>query len=457
MKKLFTKEFIAICKDYAKKSHRVLDETIDDTAKVCKYTIRFYSHAVEFRYVKKESLYFKPSSLYCVIYLNKNSVAYYHLPDLIPHLPEKSFQPCYFWCIESADRLKNCFENLVKTLENVLSQLANFPLEEATLSASLFKSYQAIFGLKDKDLDFSKIEDAKEHTQVFFLSLQNTRDGYLFSRFSNFSPYVCLQKNKVKKAIQKYEKLDQKGKLLEYEKSLLSHLKDPDSRVSIAIDSGCSTSVEVEKQITGLSFLKAFLIVYSFSSIFFCGCFALYRLIISVNALTVLAAPWYMGFLCAGLCSIFGSIAWTSLFPIPNKRISIEKQKEMLKILVSKGLKRLVVICFALSLAASIFFTVMIMIPCIRFYDDRISFYGNNYNYSEIHSVYYISARYNVYGDRIERGSYVILFQDQTSLDLDGSASVDVTVRDVLPILKEKGFEVQFADSENDLPWYNPK
>ena len=452
---MFTKEFLALCKDYAKTSDRVLDETVNDTKKVCRYKISFYSYAIEFRYVKKESLYFKPSSLYCVVYLNKNSVVHYHLTDLIPHLDKKDLQPCYFWCIENTARLSSCFQNLVSTLVNVISQLSFSLSEETALSASLFRSYQSIFSLKDTDLDFTKIENSKDYAQSFFLSLQNTRDGFLFSRYSSFAPYALLLQNKVGKALRKYEKLDQKGKLLDYEKLLVRHIQDPKNHTSVTLDSGCDSSGKAEKQITSLNFLKALLIVYPLASLFFCGCFAIYNALISINTLAVLSAPWYMGFLCAGLCSIFGTIAWTSLLPVPNKHISIEKQKELLKILVSKGLKRLVVACFALSVAASIFFSVMIMISNVRFYDDRVAFYGNTYRYDEIHSVYYISARYNVYGDRIERGSYVILFQDHTSLDLDGSASVEVTVRDVLPILKEKGFEIRFADSEKDLPWYS--
>ena len=49
----------------------------------------------------------------------------------------------------------------------------------------------------------------------------------------------------------------------------------------------------------------------------------------------------------------------------------------------------------------------------------------------------------------------MILFEDKTSLDLDGSTSVEFTEKEVLPILKNKGYDVYFADSEKDLPWYS--
>ena len=451
---MFTKEFISICKDYAQSREHVLDEAVTDTKKVCRYTIRFYSHAIEFRYVKKESVYFKPSSLYCVVYLNKNSVAYYHLPDLIPFLGRQTFQPCYFWCIENIERLHSCFESLLDILETVTSQLSICLSQEATLSESLFSSYRKIFGLKEQDLDFSKIEYPEDYSKTYFLSLQSMRDGYLFSRYCNFAPYALLLKNKVDKAIKKYEQLNQKGKLFEYEKCLLNYIASSGSEF-YGFKPSCNSSHMESNIMTPLKGLKSFLIVYSIASVFFCSCFAIYNAIISIDTLAVLAVPWYMGFLCAGFCSIFGTIAITSLVPIPSKNISMEDQKRMLKILVSKGLRKFILIAFAGSVAVSIFFAVMMMSSNVRFYDDHIAFNSKSYSYENVDSVYYISARYNVYGDRVNYGSYVILFDDETSLDLYGSASIKETELDVLPILNDEGFDVKFADSERELPWYS--
>lgn len=451
---MFTKEFITICRDYAQKSSHVLEEKVEDTKKVCKYRIIFYSHSIEFRFVKKESVYFKPSSLYCVIYLNKNSVAYFHLTDLIPYLEHQTFQPCYFWCIESSERLRSCFDSLTGILEIITPQLSPCQSKEASLLDALFSSYKTIYSLKDGDLDFSKIEAPENYTQSYFLSLQNMRDGYLFSRYCNFAPYALLLKNKVDKAVKKYDRLNQKGKLLEYEKCLMNHIASSEYPEFYGFDPACDSSNMENQIMTPLKGLKSFLIVYPIASVFFCSCFAIYNAIISIDTLAVVSAPWYMGFLCAGFCSIFGAIAVTSLVPLPNKHISTDDQKRMLKILVSKGLRKLVLITFAVSVAVSIFFADMIMIPNIRFYDDRLAFYGKSYSYENIDSIYYISARYNAYGDRVEFGSYVILFDDETSLDLYGSASVKETEREVLPLLKDQGFDIKFADSDRDLPWY---
>ena len=96
----------------------------------------------------------------------------------------------------------------------------------------------------------------------------------------------------------------------------------------------------------------------------------------------------------------------------------------------------------------------MILISNVRFYDDKICFKNKNYYYDDIYSVYYIESRYNVYDERIERASYVILFDDKTSLDLDGFTSIQFTEQEVLPLLSKKGINIKSAVSEKELPWY---
>jgi len=450
---VFTNEFILACKDFANKRSDVLSEEIDDTKKICKYKIEFYNYILEFRYVKKESAFFKPSSLYCVIRLRKNSVVYYHLTDIIPFLEHKTFKSCYFWHIENPERLTSCFESLTATLENITSQLVPFLSDDSILLNSLFSSYKTIYRLKDTDIDFDKIDDPKDYAQSYFLSLQNMRDGYIFSRYSNFTPYALLLKNKVSKALDKYEKLNQKHKLLEYEKHLINHIINSKNREFSAFESSCDTSL-AEKLITPLTGIIEFAIVFALSSIFFCGIFSIYNLIISINALVVLSAPWSLGFLCAGLCSVFGAITHVANKPIANKHLTKKERNDFSNILHSKGVKKFSFIIFLLSIAVSMFFAIMILISNVRFYDDKICFENKNYYYDDIDSVYYIESRYNIYGERIDRASYVILFDDKTSLDLDGYTTIEHTEKDVLPLLKNKGFDIKTVDSERELPWY---
>ena len=450
---MLTNNFISICKEYAKNSENVLGQELEDNKKVCKYRIIFYSYILEFRYVKKESTFFKASSLYCVLSLSKNSVVHYHLPDIIPFLTHKTFQSCYFWNIENAERLKNCFVSLVSTLDTITHQLETLSWDESIFRESLFNKYRTMFNIKDANLDFSKIDDPREYAQRYFTSLQDIRDGYLFSRYSNFAPYALLLKNKFQKALKKYEKIDNKNKLFPYEKALIDHIRSASNPAFHPFEPGCDVS-KAAKVITPASFAKAFTICFALFSVLFCGALAIYNLIISINTLAVLAAPWYVGFLCSALSAIAGTLTLLANKPMPNKHLTEKESREILNTLVSKGTKRFSIIVFAIFVAASIFFTVTFMVSNVRFYENDIRFDRQSYAYDQIDSVYYIDARYNFEGDRIERGSYVILFKDKTSLDLDGYASVNDTEKKALPILESKGYQILHADSERDLPWY---
>ena len=450
---MFTNEFISACQGFAQKRHDVLSQEVNDTKKICQYTIELYSYVLEFRYIKKESAFFKPSTLYCVIRLRKNSVVYYHFTDIIPFLKEKTFKSCYFWNIESAERLQDCFESLTAILENILSQLTPFLSDDSVLLSALFDNYRTVYNLKETDIDFAKIEDPEDYAQPYFLSLQNMRDGYIFSRYCNFAPYALLLKNKIDKALEKYEKLDQKNKLLEYEKHLIDHIVHSANGEFCAFDTACDTSAS-EKLNTPLTGVIEFAIVLAISSAFFCGLFAVYNFIISIHTLVVLAAPWYLGILCGGLCSVFGAIALVANGPVVNRHLTKKERKEFSNVLVSKGVKRASVVVFLLSVAVALFFAVMILISNVRFYDNAIRFEDKTYSYEDIDSVYYIKARYNVRDERIERGSYVILFDDKTSLDLDGFTSTEFTEKEVLPLLEGRGYRIKKADSEKELPWY---
>ena len=68
-----------------------------------------------------------------------------------------------------------------------------------------------------------------------------------------------------------------------------------------------------------------------------------------------------------------------------------------------------------ISIAVSIVFAIMILISNVRFYEDNISFENKTYSYDNIDSVYYIESRYNVYDEKIDRASYVVLFDDKKS------------------------------------------
>ena len=451
-----TSKFISLCSSYADSKENVLYHYQNNTNKLCSYFIELSLLKIEFRYIKKESSVEPPSSLYCLIYLHKNSDIHYHLIDLLPYLKEKNLNRCYFTAVENTARMETAFKELTAIIDSSLDEIEKLAADDSEIKENLFTSYKSFYKLKDKDLDFSKAEDPKEADHDFFIRLQKTRDKLLVMRFSTASGYGNLLKGNREKAIRYYKK--QKF-LFDYEKLLLERLSSEED-CQLSIFSEKSNSQKLYNNLGSFSsYVKAFFAVYIPAAVIFSIAFILYSQIVSRDALFVFGAPWFYAFIPSGLCAVFGAISFFAY--MPNKKISKEQRKEMIKIAIPKWVKAITPFIFGASVAVSIFFSLSILNSDLRFYEDRIScprgeFISEHYNYSydEIDSVYYINARYNPYGDRLERASYVILLKDKTVIDFDGYTSVKQTEEKAIPLLESKGFKVTKVDSDRDLPWY---
>lgn len=95
----------------------------------------------------------------------------------------------------------------------------------------------------------------------------------------------------------------------------------------------------------------------------------------------------------------------------------------------------------------------------MRVYEDRFDYVKHGsltereeYRFEDIEKVYRVSARYNIYGDRIERASYVAVMKDGRHFDFDGSSDMERTEKELLPMLKALGIPIGEVDSERDIP-----
>ena len=75
--------------------------------------------------------------------------------------------------------------------------------------------------------------------------------------------------------------------------------------------------------------------------------------------------------------------------------------------------------------------------------------------YEDIDTVYYMKARYNFDGDRIERPSYVLIFKDGTMFDFDMVNTAKETEKDVLPLLEKYDLEIIKVDNHKEIPGYD--
>ena len=72
-------------------------------------------------------------------------------------------------------------------------------------------------------------------------------------------------------------------------------------------------------------------------------------------------------------------------------------------------------------------------------------------NYQDLKTVYYSKGLYNVYGDFIDRPSYLLEFSDGRVWDSDGFTSIEVCEEHILPLLEEYYEKIEQIESRNEL------
>ena len=122
------------------------------------------------------------------------------------------------------------------------------------------------------------------------------------------------------------------------------------------------------------------------------------------------------------------------------------------------GTQALAAAAFTVSLVVTVMMFVRLYGETVRIYEDRLDYAAadsvlrrEEIDFAEIEAVCHVSARYNVYGDRLERGSYVIVTEDGRRFDLDGSASEAQCEEILLPLLEPYRIPVTELDTIRDL------
>ena len=452
-----------LCKEYALKSNAIYHTYEKDNKKYV-YQLIYNNTKIEFCYFIKATSLILPHTLFCRIYLSKNSVVYYHLPDIISALDTKDFRCCYFSFIESPERMEACFWQLCKILNTYVSDIDSIALREEEIREKLFETYIKIYRLKEGSINWAMIDNTDLYDHIYFCSLQKHRDEFLVGQFTTLEGYRLFLDGDFKSAEKRYEKANKKGNLLLYEKQLLEFISKPENARFVPISEECFSLKYGVEEITALDLVKIFGIVFIGFSIFFCALFAIVNAILSQGAEFFFAAPWYLGVLPGGLCTLFGGMAFYKSIIRLFTKARKDRNAEIEAMANSKWVEIFAKTVFAIALAFSIFASVMMLASYAKFdkdtfsypsSDNMISINHNTYSYDEIYGVYYINSRYNIYGDRIDRPSYVIVLNDGNTFDLDGSTSVKKSEKTVIPFLAEKGFEVTILNSDRDLPFQN--
>lgn len=83
-------------------------------------------------------------------------------------------------------------------------------------------------------------------------------------------------------------------------------------------------------------------------------------------------------------------------------------------------------------------------------YPEEDIFQSTRFEYTDVKTVYHISARYNEFGERLEFGSYVLELDDGRLIDLYAICSEEFQKENLVPLFWNAA--IIELDSDRDLP-----
>ncbi|MBR4194785.1 MAG: hypothetical protein IKQ54_10715 [Oscillospiraceae bacterium] len=382
------------------------------------------------------------NTLYCRVYPNKNLEVYYLLPELFAVLNIEEFESCFFSNIESGARLECCFRQLTALTERYLDVF-----EHAAADGML--------PLEKGDAP----TDILEYKMVFSPS-PTMRDRVTILHYTQAPAHKALLLGRKRKAIRALEKLRRKETgLFLYEERLYEYLKRCNKDFSSMPDR-CNAvrDAELLKQKALPIYAAAFAVLLAAFSVLFLLVSELFLAIFTRDCTARFDAGWGSAILLAGLPALFG------LFALRKKLIPLLSRKYGAVInrfdrsANGRGVDTLANLAFLAAVLVTLYAAVQIYGNTVRIYPDRFDAAGESsvltreeYLFGEIRQICHVRARYNPYGDRIERSSYLIVMKDGRRFDFDCDASESECETVLFPLLEPYGIPLTELDSEREL------
>ncbi len=450
------KVFLARCEEYAK-SINALGTKITSEKKTTFFWVNLPAIKLQFIYSKKRGAFDLPSTIFARVYLNKNTNHFYHIPELLAFLNIDDYRACYFPYIESEERMNCCFDALTEVLDSHIEDfekiVTTFRHEE--MRRYQFESIKGMYSLKEDDYN---------NSDTYIMMLEMGESMTFLQRLTTLDAYYNLCCGKLEDAIKKYEKLQCKNLLFDYEKRLLEFIKKPENADFKPISDECFSYKDAKPYILNSNVFSFKSLAFSLGvtvPVFLLSTFIVEK-VISAGAVASYGAPWWATLLFAVVSALTVTIGFADNI---NKIVGDKKAKTRAsysKILESKLSKDIGEVIFRSFSAILFVFVIMLSLFTTSVYDTHIKtpsdenpFEMTQIQYEDINKIYYMNARYNVYGDRIERPSYVLVFEDGTIFDFDMINTAEETEKAVLPLLEEYELEIVKVDNHKEIPGYD--
>ena len=439
--------------EFANQTNALEVEFAEDK-KIAIWSLKYNIIKLEFVLTKKEKILCPKHTLFCRVYLGKNDVYFYHLPEMMHYLEAENYQCYYYSYIESTERLDACMEMLFTFLYRnfeKIKELARNPKESDQLKADKLADMLTLFLGEEPEAELEEY----------------MMDGYenyvLLVRYTGDSAYRQLLLGNYEFAIKEYRKLETKSSLTEYEKRLLAFLQERNEEYELLPDA-CNGIRNVKEwdnpNKEGLSiFMSAICLELVIGGIF-SVIVMLINAVLSEGTIYYVGMHWGFGFLFAGCAAIFGGIASRNLVRRFLQKEIYEEGIKIEKMINPKWIEPFARVIFLICLLGGVLGNVETALMSTRFYETHMSydlgedFLKRNletYEYEKIKNVYYSEGVYNEYGDYIDRPSYLIEFEDGEVWDSDGFMRVEDVEENILPILSEYYDSIIQIESRNDL------
>lgn len=444
-----TEAFRALCA--ARKNHPdVLFCEFTEEKMATVFTLYFRAVKIQLVYCRRWEVLAPPSVLFSRICFSKAERGFIHLPELIAYLGRDDYRACYFPYLETPERMEAAFHALWTILEDYIPIAESIAITGECDELIRKSNWENFF---DDQAEPEPVPEDEVLIRHMMEDIGLSFEGLMVGRHTNLDAYEAFLLGKWDTALRKYRKMEKSG-LSTYERGLCRFMADPANRGFVPMPPECSAVSLHKTHQQGLHELWGILLFWIPLSCLTCGILAVSDWYLSRGALYSFGVPLWFGLIAAAIPALLGYAAFQ------RKSLELLKQKKALQFFEMTEhrhpmMNRIIRLLFAVTLILSLGFSFWISRQRDLFYEGHavhISEEGitTEFSYSEIESIYYINSRHNVYGGRVERGSYVIVLQDGSRFDLDGN--LFESEQEMLIDALFSDFQIITVDSDLELP-----
>ena len=413
-------EFAALCRPLADRPE-ILHTQFDEGKKRCTFSMLLRASKIELVYCWKGETLAPPSVLYCRVYLNKNVPIYLHLPELISAIGVQDFRACYFPCIENTQRMRDCFAALLAIVDDYIPQIEAMTPNGHAKRIMENRFREDFWGNRMDDDEKNHWNYNNSDDRAIMETIDRMTESIMVERFSNLDAYYEFLTGNWKKSLQKYEKLAKK-KLSRYEQDLCEFMSKPENRGYQAMPPQCLSIPSYRKFKDSGRDLVGMMICSIPWSLVFCTIIAVINAIMAQDTVFFFGISVLYGFIPALGCGVFSYIVLQKQYLKFMRRYRELEYYEMCD--HRPGINKLGQVILVIVLIGCLGISIALPLMGDRYYEDHARIYQEGwsyrtFDYGEIQQIYYVSGRYNDYGDLISRPSYILLLQDDTVVDLD--------------------------------------